>query len=114
MFISQLDFFSPAITLFFSGNNRHQNIVSGIIAILTVISLMIFCVLFLTELFNRKNPTAYFDNKTIDDVGTFPLNSSSMFHYVGIGYKKLTLEPCLFSLTFIASLYDVAQSYKKK
>lgn len=92
MFISQLDFFSPAITLFFSGNNRHQNVVSGIIAILSVIALLIFCILFLTELFNRKNPTAYFYNKTIDDVGTFPLNSSSMFHYVGIGYKKIDLR----------------------
>ena len=63
MFLPSFDYISPSITIFYNGSIRHSSVVSGILTIVSFIALFIFAVIFLIELFGRKNPTAYYYNK---------------------------------------------------
>ena len=85
MFFKYCDLISPPITLFYKKEERHINIISGIISLLTYASLICSFVYYANEYFNKKINTFYFYNTLIDDSGIFPLNSSSMFHYIIIG-----------------------------
>jgi hypothetical protein len=67
----------------------HSSIFSGILTIIVYIIIFIFGIFYALEFINKKNPTAFFFNKYIEDTGIFPLNSSSLFHYIQL---RTTLE----------------------
>lgn len=84
MVLKYIDILSPRITLYHKGILFHSSLVSclmSIIAILLIISVSIY---YLIELFERKNPSAYFFQRFVEDAGIFPINSSSFFHYISM------------------------------
>ena len=73
---------SPPITLHYKGDDKHSSIFSGILTAFSYTIVFIFGVYYALEFINRENPTAYFFNRYIEDAGTFPVNSSSMFNFI--------------------------------
>jgi hypothetical protein len=91
MFIKYLDFISPAITFHHKGHLSHFSVVSGIISIISIVIIFIISIQFILEVFTRKNPSAYYYNNFIKDAGIFPLNSSSLFHFISIAQNTSNL-----------------------
>ena len=106
MFLASIDLLSPPITLYYLDRTKHFQIVSGILALLTYCTIFSFSVYFFLDFFNKKNPTSYFFNKYIDDVGIFPFNTSSMFHYI-----SLDIEEFDFSLITVIGVPVVISEY---
>ena len=103
------DIISPPITLYFKGNNMHSSIFSCILTIIVYAIIFIFGVYYAIEFIGRKNPTAFFFNRFIDDSGIFPLNASSMFHY--IEFKKTSEKdkvPIDFDMVRIIGIQDIS------
>ena len=82
MFIKNLDYLSPTITLYHEGSLSHSSIVSGILSILSFMLIIAIAVYFSLDLILRRNPAAFYYNRYIEDSGIFPLNSSSVFHFI--------------------------------
>ena len=97
MFLKKFDVISPPITLYYKGDSMHSSIFSGILTIVVYIIIFIFGIYYALEFIYKKNPTAFFFNRFTEDAGLFPLNSSSMFHY--IQFKK-TLDSTISSIDF--------------
>ena len=82
MFLRNFDFLSPEITLFYKGNERHSSISSGIITLL-LFFFIIFLINFLSiDFIFKKNPSAFFYNKYIENLDIINLNSNGIFHFV--------------------------------
>ena len=91
MFLKEFDLLSPPITLYFYGKRKHHSIFSGILTIISYILILAIGIYFLLEYINKENPTAYYFNRYIEDAGEFPVNASSMFHFIqmmDIEYNK--------------------------
>ena len=84
MNIQNLDFLSPEITLFFKGRYKHSSILSGVITILSYSVILAFIIICTLDFIDRSNPTIYFFNRYVEDTGAFPLNESSLFHYINL------------------------------
>ena len=84
MFLKKFDVISPPITLYFKGDSMHSSIFSGILTIIVYLIIFIFGVYYDLEFIQKTNPTAFFFNRYVEDAGEFPLNSSSMFHYINL------------------------------
>ena len=89
MFLQYFDLISPPITLFYKREERHINIISGVLSIITYAFIVSALFYYGFEFYHRRLNTFYFYNTMIDDAGIFPLNSSSMFHYVTVGKKSI-------------------------
>ena len=93
MFIKNLDYLSPAVTFYYKGILSHSSIISGIISIISFTFILILGIYFSLDLIYRSEPKAYYFNSYVEDAGIFPLNSSSIFHFISIatvynGYKN--------------------------
>ena len=83
--LKHIDFISPPITLYYKNNLKHTSYFSIFLSILSFMLIVIFTVIFSLDFFLHKNPTAYYYNHYKEDVGIYPLNSSSLFHFITIG-----------------------------
>ena len=45
---------------------------------------MAFIIYYIIDFFKRVNPIIYFFNRYVEDAGIFPLNESSIFHYINL------------------------------
>ena len=84
MFIKDLDYISPPITLYQNRLLSHSSLFSGILSCLAFIFIAIYCYFFSIDFINHKNPNSYYYNSFIEDAGFFPINSSSIFHFLSI------------------------------
>ena len=84
MFAKKFDFLSPKITLYYKGSPSHSSILSGILSIISIIVIFSFSIYFSLDLIQRKNPDSYYLNHFVEDAGEFPINASSLFHYISI------------------------------
>ena len=84
MFIKNLDYLSPPITFYHKGSLSHSSILSGIISIISIIIIIIIAIYFLLDLMQRKSPNSFYFNSFVEDSGIFPLNASSLFHFISI------------------------------
>ena len=82
MFFRRIDMLSPKITLYYKQKNTHASIISGILTIIALSLIITFTVMYFIRYVNRENPTAYFFNRYINDIGTFSLSENHFFNYV--------------------------------
>jgi len=113
MFIKKLDFLSPPITFYHQGLLFHSSIVSGIISLFSIILIIILAVYYSMELIEKKDPKSFSYNTFIEDSGIFPLNASSLFHFISISFKENNLikDGIDFSLYRIIGLEDYFEFY---
>ena len=86
MFLKNIDFLSPSITLFYQGNPAYTSPLSGFLSIITIILIVLCSIPYLKILFNRDKevPISTSFTKFVEDAGIFPLNSSALFHFISI------------------------------
>lgn len=84
MFIKYLDFLSPPTTFYYNGSLSHSSIISGIISIISISITIILAVYSSIRLIKREDPNAFYFNTYVQDAGIFPLNASSLFHFIAI------------------------------
>jgi hypothetical protein len=82
MNFSYFDIVSPNITLYYKNNRKHSSLFSKIFSIVIIIFLLILSMYFSIDFLFKKNPYSYYYNRFVTDAGIFPLNSSSMFHFI--------------------------------
>ena len=85
MLFKELDFLSPKISLYYNGSLSHSSLFSINLSIISSIIIITFSIYFSLDLFQRKNPEFYYLNRYVEDAGEFPLNSSSLFHFISLG-----------------------------
>lgn len=76
------DFLSPHITLYFKGNSIHPSIFSGVLSIFCFLIILAFGIYFAIDFIEKGDKAIYFFNRYIEDAGIFPVNASSMFHFI--------------------------------
>ena len=84
MFLKRIDMLSPKITLYYKQKNTHNSVISGILTIIACAFILTFIYIFLIKYLNKDNPTAYFYNRYIEDVGIFSFKDSNFFNYLEI------------------------------
>ena len=96
MAFKKIDFLSPQITLYFKGAKIHNSVFSGIFTVITFLLIFIYSLFLIKSFINKENPTIYYYNRYVKDAGSFPLNSSSIFHYFQLintnGKKDITID----------------------
>ena len=80
-----LDFISPPITLYYKGESKHTSKMSILLSFLSITTLLVLSIIYCLDFILHKNPTSYYYIRYIEDTGVFPLNSSSMFHFISFG-----------------------------
>ena len=88
MFLKKLDWISPPITLYFRGENAHVSIYSAILSIIAYILAFAATIYYALQFIERNAPKAYFFTRYVDDAGTFPVNSTQMFHFFQVSDPK--------------------------
>jgi len=84
MFIKRLDYLSPPITFYHQGLLSHASILSGILSVISIIGIISFAVYFSLDIINKRDPNTFTFNSFIEDAGIFPINASSIFHFLSI------------------------------
>ena len=84
MFLRKLDYLSPAITLYYKGEQSHSSIVSGLLTIIVYSICLLFIVIYSIDFVKKANPRVCYYNRYVEDAGEFPVNSSSMFNFIQI------------------------------
>ena len=108
MFFKKFDIISPPITLYFKGDSMHSSIFSGILTIVVYLIIFAFGIYYALEFIQKTNPTAFFFNRYIEDAGEFPLNSSSMFHYINFRNTENQIsEPIDFDMIRIIGIEEI-------
>ena len=86
--LKSCDNLSPPITLYYKNGDRHASNISGFLTIISYLTITILSIIFSLDFILKLNPTSYFYNKYISDVGFFPLNSSGIFHFLVTGEEN--------------------------
>ena len=84
MFIKEFDFLSPNITLYHKGSLPHNSWMSGLLSLFSCILIILSGIYYSLDLIKRQNPKSFFYNRFVEDSGEFPINSSSLFHYISM------------------------------
>jgi hypothetical protein len=107
--MKKLDYLSPPISLFFKEEGQHSSIFSGILSCIAYILVFIAGVYYSLEFINKTNPKAYFFNRYINDAGTFPVNSSAIFHFIliadSISNKAIPFDFSVFTAIGVDNAY---------
>ena len=81
MFLKHLDILSDPLTLYYEKYHNHSSLISSIISLITCIICISFTIYSLINVIKHINPTSFCYTRQEDDVGIFPVNESSMFHF---------------------------------
>ena len=82
MLLREIDMLSPKITLYYKQKNTHASVISGILTIIVCTLIITFATIYFVRYVNKENPTAYFYNRYIDDIGTFSFKENHFFNFV--------------------------------
>ena len=83
--LKAIDNLSPPITLFYKGYERHSSSISGCLTIITYLVIVILGIFFSMDFILKRNPTSFFYNRFIYDIGTFSFNNTGIFHFIVTG-----------------------------
>ena len=108
-----LDFLSPPITFYHQGLLFHSSLFSGILSIISIILIITLTVHYSMELIEKIDPKYFSYNGFIEDSGIFPMNASSLFHFISVASKKSNFinDGIDFSLLRIIGLEDYFEIY---
>ena len=81
-FLSNFDFVSPEITLFYAGKTSHTSLASGIVSVILILLIIIFTIYVSSDFLFRQNPSAYYYSRYIDDIKELEFNSKGLFHFI--------------------------------
>jgi len=114
MFIKKLDLLSPPITLYYKGDNQHPTIISAILSIIAYTGVFGFGIYYGLKFINKDNPSSYFFNRYVEDAGTYPVNASSMFHFLQtLNTETNQPKPTDFDAFRIIGLEDTPDVYTR-
>ena len=106
------DLISPPITLYFKGDSIHSSTFAGILTIFSYFIIICFGVYYIVLYIYKANPNIYSYMKYIEDAGIFPLNSSSLYHFIKFAdttngqYQNIDFESIrIFGLRFPIDYY---------
>ena len=91
MIIKKFDYLSPRITFYHKDQLSHSSIFSGILSIFFLLLKILFGVYYSLDLIQRKDIKAFYYNTYIEDAPTFPLNSSSLFHFLALENREANI-----------------------
>ena len=113
MFLRKLDYLSPAITLYYKGEQSHSSIVSGLLTIIVYSICLLFIVIYSIDFVKKANPRVCYYNRYVEDAGEFPVNSSSMFNFIQIlDTEKNTPDIVDFDLITIIGIDQTIDIYQ--
>ena len=92
MFLKKCDLLSPPRTLYFKRQPIPSSLFSGILTIISYTIIFSFIIYYAILYIYKLNPTIYYYTKFTEDAGIFPLNSSSLFHFIRIGNTNTNLN----------------------
>jgi hypothetical protein len=110
------DILSPDLTLHFKQFHKHPSLFSGFLSIIIIFLCIFSAIYFSLDIINHLNPETYFYYHQEKDVGHFPLNESSIFHFIDFkGIPKNENPSSLFQIfgfldTFITTYNSVIQN----
>ena len=81
-FLKNMDFISRNNALYFKNKTSHQSSISGLLTILSYSLITFFMIYFSLDIIEKKNPTSYFFKQFKEEVGTYYLNTTTIFHYI--------------------------------
>ena len=87
MILQKLDYLSPRITFYHKELISHSSNFSGILSIFFFLIKIIFGIYYSLDLIQKKDQKSFYYNTYIEEAPTFPLNSSSLFHYLALERK---------------------------
>lgn len=111
MNLSNLDIISPKLTLYFKNNESHSSSLGGVITIIAYTLILSSTIYFSLDIFLHNNPTAFYYNKFVEDVGVFPLNSSSMFHFFQMSLVNNEVDIVDFNAISIIGVQELINTY---
>ncbi len=82
--LKKLDFISPEITLFYRGRESHSSILSGILSIIVFLGILGITIYLSIDVIAKQHPTSFYFTKFIEEIDSYPLNSSAILHYVSL------------------------------
>ena len=82
MFLKKFDMLSPHITLYYKRKNIHPSAISGVLTLIVYIFILVVGIIYFIRYINRENPTAYFFNRFIKDIGDYSFADGNFFNYV--------------------------------
>ena len=80
--LKNCDLLSQKNSIYFNNKTSHQSLGSGILTIFCYFLIVFFLFYFCIEVIQKKNSTSYFFKKFTPEVGTYYLNTTTIFHYV--------------------------------
>ncbi len=80
--LKNCDLLSQKNSIYFNKKTSHQSLGSGIITLFCYSLIVFFLFYFCIEIIKRKNSSSYFFKKFTPEVGTYYLNTTTIFHYV--------------------------------
>ena len=92
MFIKRLDYLSPPVTFYHQGLLSHSSIISGIISVFSIVGIITFAVYFSLDIIYKNDPKTFSFNSFIEDAGMFPINASSLFHFISMASLSSNYE----------------------
>ena len=110
--LKYLDLLSQKNTLHYKTYNSHPSKFSAILSILTYILCIAATIYFSLDIIRHLNPTTYFYFQQEKDVGIFPVNESSMFHFINLENIPPNEDP-ISLIQIFGSMTEYVPNYKE-
>ncbi len=80
--LSSFDFLSPRITLYQKGKIRHSSKFSGVLTLISYLICILMSIYYSFDLIKHRKPVANYFKSFHNETGLFPLNYSSLYHFL--------------------------------
>ena len=119
MYLQNLDFLSPSISLYFNDQRTHISKISGIIVIIMVSCCLSYSIIILYNIFNHLNVTSLIYKKFEYEAGYYEMNAKVLFHFFqifssenGRYFDKYNSKYIRIYTTYVHNNIDQSQLYK--